>query len=152
MTTDRFTLDTNILIYVHDIADPTRRQLASQLVRDAAHEDCVLTLQSIGECFNALRRKMRDTPANAMARALAYANTFALIEPTRTAMHTALAAAGSGRFSYWDAFLLATAAESGCSICLSEDMHDGAKLGSITVRRPFDGDRLSKAAQTLLGP
>lgn len=93
---------------------------------------------------------MRDTPANAAARALAYANTFVLAEPTRTAMHAALAAAGTGRFSYWDAFLLATAAEAGCTICLSEDMHDGARLGPITVRRPFDGDSLSKTAQALL--
>jgi predicted nucleic acid-binding protein len=44
----------------------------------------------------------------------------------------------SGRF---DALLLATASQAGCCNSLSEDMHDGARLGGIVVRNPFANQR-----------
>ena len=40
-------------------------------------------------------------------------------------------------FSWWDCLLLASAAELGCSHFLSEDLHDGQKIGAMTVVDPF---------------
>jgi predicted nucleic acid-binding protein len=44
--------------------------------------------------------------------------------------------AAAGRFSYWDALLLATLGRAGCSVLLSEDMADGATLAGVTTRNP----------------
>jgi predicted nucleic acid-binding protein len=60
--------------------------------------------------------------------------------------------AAAGRFSYWDAVLLASAATVGCTTMLSEDMADGARLGGITVRNPFGPNGLSAAAAAALAP
>jgi predicted nucleic acid-binding protein len=148
--TDRFTLDTNVLVDAHDFADPVRRRLAETLIRDAALVDCVLTLQSIGELFRALTRKLGATPVQAAHAARFYASMFPTAAPSTVSLDLALDAAEKGRFAFWDAYLLAAAAEAGCATCLSADMHDGAKLGAVTVRRAYDGKSLSKVAQALL--
>jgi predicted nucleic acid-binding protein len=53
------------------------------------------------------------------------------------AVQVALADAAAGRASYWDALLVATAAEAGCTIILTEDMSDGAILGGLRIHNPF---------------
>jgi predicted nucleic acid-binding protein len=62
----------------------------------------------------------------------------------------ALAEAAAGRFSYWDALLLATLGRAGCSVLLSEDMADGARLAGVTVRDPFAADTLPDEIEALL--
>jgi predicted nucleic acid-binding protein len=47
--------------------------------------------------------------------------------------------------------LLASAAEAGCTIILSEDMADGARFGSIVVANPFARDGAPAAAKAVLG-
>ena len=49
-----------------------------------------------------------------------------------------------------DALLLATAAEAGCAAAISEDMADGAALGSIRVVPAFAGDGVNPVARALL--
>lgn len=152
MTNNRFTLDSNVIIDAHDTSVPSKQALAEAIVRGAAVADCVLTLQSISEFYFVVTRKFRALPAIAANHARRYAAMFPLAAPSPTALDRALDAAEKGRFSFWDAYLLATAAQADCTICLSADMHDGAKLGTITVRRAFDGNGLSKATQALLAP
>lgn len=62
----------------------------------------------------------------------------------------AIAAAATGRFSYWDALLLATLGRAGCSAVLSGDTADGASLAGATVRNPFAGATLPAAVAALL--
>lgn len=150
MSAERFTLDTNLLVYFHDFADPVKQELSATIIRAAMLKECRLTLQSVGECFISLRRVLMTTSSDAARRARLFATGFALIEPTAGALHQALSAAQSGRLSFWDAFLLATAGEAGCTTCLSEDMDDGERLGTITVRHAFAGKSLSPAARALL--
>ena len=58
----------------------------------------------------------------------------------------------AGRASYWDALLVATAAEAGCRLILTEDLADGTTLGGVTIHNPFTaGGRLTRHAQLLLG-
>ena len=152
MSAERFTLDTNILVYFHDFTDPAKQSLSTSIVKSAVALDCVLTLQSIGECFVSVRRVLASSSTDAARRARMFVANFPIVEPSQQALKAALSAAEAEKFAFWDALLLATAAEAGCTICLSEDMKDGAKLGSITVRNPFDRNTLSKAAQALLLP
>ena len=67
------------------------------------------------------------------------------------AVRAALEEAPKGRFSYWDAVLLAAAAEAGCTTIFSEDMADGARFGSIGVANPFGRDGLAQHAKAVLG-
>jgi len=53
------------------------------------------------------------------------------------AVRAALADSVAGRASYWDALLVATAAEAGCTLVLSEDMADGTSFSGVEIHNPF---------------
>jgi predicted nucleic acid-binding protein len=77
---------------------------------------------------------------------------FQLIAVSPSATRTALADAVAGRASYWDALLMATAAEGGCSLILTEDLQDGFMLGGVEIHNPFArGGGLTNRTQQLLG-
>jgi len=151
MTGERFTLDTNILVYSADARDPGKQAIAAELVSASAERDCPLALQAIGEFHVAAVRKFKLSAADARTRSLSLMTVFETFAHSANAIRAALAESAARRFAFWDAVLLASAAEAGCVAMLSEDMSDGARLGSIVVRNPFGTDGLSQAARELLG-
>ena len=150
MSAERVTLDTNILFYAFDAHDPRKQEQAVRIIRAAAHGDCALTLQAVGEFYVAITRKAKMAPADARREVEALLNSFETIPATANAHRIAANEAANGRFGYWDAVLLASAAEAGCTLIFSEDVKDGARLGTITVRNPFGAKGLSAAARAAL--
>ena len=63
----RITLDANILVYALHADDP-RHFPATEIVARSFMSDCVQTLQSLGECFNAVVRKRYLDPHTARGR------------------------------------------------------------------------------------
>ena len=67
-------------------------------------------------------------------------------------MRTAGGGAVAGRASYWDALLVATAAEAGCRLILTEDLADGTTLGGVAIHNPFAAaGGLTARTRALLG-
>lgn len=151
MSAERFTLDTNILVYAFDSGDATRRKTA-RLVLDAARKaDCVLTAQSLGEFFNVARRKLDLALPELTSQIRDWMAMFRIAGASEAAVRVALEQVEAERFSYWDALLLSAAEQAGCSFCLSEDMAEGARLGALTIHNPFTpAGQLSAKARGLL--
>ena len=147
MSAERFTLDTNLLLYGFDKLDPRKQEIARTIVGKATQLDCLLTNQALAEFFSAAVRKRHMSPPDAQVRD--WMALFADAPTTRPAIERAMMEVQAGRFSFWDALLLAAAEEAGCTICLSEDMADGATL-RLVVRTPFSEEGLSPAARELL--
>jgi predicted nucleic acid-binding protein len=152
MSADRFSLDTNILIYALDSAAGARHALAAEIVARAVTCDCRLTLQSLSEFYVVATRKGIVPKAEAAAQVEDWLLLFPMLTPTASAVRAALTHAVAGRASYWDALLVETASEGGCATLLSEDMADGGRFGSVTVVNPFDGAVLAGLAERLLTP
>jgi predicted nucleic acid-binding protein len=57
MSDERFTLDTNILVYSVDGKAGRRHQIASQIVESAARCDCWITLQAVSGFYAVVARK-----------------------------------------------------------------------------------------------
>lgn len=136
-STSRFTLDSNLLVYTVDTREGDKHRLAGQIILHAARHDCWLTLQSLSEFYTAATRKRIMPLAEAAAQVDDWLGLFRSVAVTANAIRVALADAVAGRASYWDALLVATAAEAGCTLVLSEDMADGARLGGIEIHNPF---------------
>jgi predicted nucleic acid-binding protein len=150
MSGERFTLDTNILVYGVDDRDSRKHDLALDILRAAVRRDCPLALQAIGEFLVATTRKLKLPAKDAGERALLLSRSFDTFPHSLNAIRAGIVESGR-RFSFWDAVLLASAAEAGCTAILSEDMQDGARLGSIMVCNPFGARGLSQAARDVLG-
>jgi len=152
MTVERFTLDTNILIYSIDSQAGVRQKMARQVIDLALQRDCWLTFQVVSEFYAAATRKGRMAATEAAAQAGDWLDLFPCMPSSPTAVRAALAAAASARASYWDALLVATALEGGCTAILTEDLADGALLGGVRVLNPFGSGALTTAAMLLLDP
>ncbi len=147
----RVTFDSNVLVYATQAGDP-RQEAALELLQLAAGGRCVLTLQALGEFFFAATRKKPASRPEAAAQVRRWLTVFpSPLAASATAVVAAMDAVTEGRFSYWDALLLATAAEAGCAAAISGDMGDGAALGTIRVVPAFAGDGgINPAARALL--
>ena len=149
---ERFTLDTNLLVYAIDSAAGARHDAASQIIQHAVRLDCWLTLQAVSEFYAAVTRKGIVQPPDAAAQAADWLDLFPCTAASEAAARTALANAAVGRASYWDALLVATASEAGCRVILTEDLVDGADLGGVRIRNPFSASgELTEHARGLLG-
>jgi predicted nucleic acid-binding protein len=150
MSDERFTLDTNILVYSVDGGAGWRQRVALRIIELAVLADCWLTLQSLSEFYAVATRKRMMPPERAAETARIWLDLFPVAAASGACVRTALATASTGRAPYWDALLLATAAEAGCAVVLTEDMAGGSSLVGVRVLNPFaDGD-LAPAARGLL--
>jgi predicted nucleic acid-binding protein len=150
MNDERFTLDSNILIYSLDASAGYRRERAARIIAEAMHCDCWLTLQSVSEFYAAATRKKLISRSQAAAQANDWLEMFSTVAASPNAVRSALAVATTERASYWDALLVATAAEAGCSAILTEDMSDGMSLRDVRILNPFSGDAIPAAVLQLL--
>ena len=149
---ERFTLDTNLLVYAIDRVAGARHDVAGQIIQHAVQLDCWLTLQAVSEFYAVVTRKGVVQPPDAAAQAADWLDLFPCAAASEAAVRTALAAAAAGRASYWDALLVATAGEAGCRVILTEDLADGADLGGVRIRNPFSASgELTERVRGLLG-
>jgi len=148
----RFTLDTNLLVYSIDNVAGAQHRLAREIVDRAVECECWLTLQALGEFYVAATRKGIMPRFEAAAQAGDWLELFPTVTASPAAVRAALTEAAAGRASYWDALLVATAAEAGCTIVLTENMSDGSVLGGVRVHNPFaPSGELTDRARGLLG-
>ena len=150
MSAERFTLDTNVLVYSVDSSAGPRHDVAVRIVERAALLGSCLTLQAVSEFFVTTTRKGMVSQVRAAEMAKAWLKLFPIVCASADAAASALDEVVAGRASYWDALLVATAAKAGCSAILTEDMADGTLLGGVRVVNPFTDLGLSEAADQLL--
>lgn len=127
-------LDSNILIYA--ALQPDRRsETAGALVAAGGK----ISVQVLNEFANVARRKLRR-PWPEIANALSDIRVlFPAPVPLTVATHeAAVAPAARYGFAFYDAVIVASALEAGCTTLLSEDMQDGLIVETrLTVRNPF---------------
>lgn len=133
----RVALDTNILAYAEGVNGASRKIDALDLIRRLPAGSSLLPVQTLGELFQLLVRKASRTPAQARAAILGWRDAFLLIETSEAVIVGAAELAATHRFSFWDGVVLASAAEGGCRLLLSEDLQEGFTWNSVTVTNPF---------------
>jgi predicted nucleic acid-binding protein len=138
-------------VYAVDGASPVRQEAARRIVLAAAGLDCWLTFQAISEFYAAVSRKRIVPAALAAERANDWLTAFRCVAASERSVRAALPLAVAGRASYWDALLVATAAEAGCTLVLTEDMADGAILDGVQIHNPFVVDGPTELTHQLLG-
>jgi predicted nucleic acid-binding protein len=132
-----FFVDTNVLLYSLDSADPAKQQLA-RLWLDMLWE-CGggrLSWQVLNEFYANAAGKIH-APAAIVRRAV---ETYIAWQPAEFSMGLIQSAwqwVDQAGVSYWDGLILASAARLGCNWLLSEDFQDGRKYGSVRVLNPF---------------
>jgi len=133
----RVALDTNVLAYAEGVNGAARKANALDLIQRLPADAALLPVQTLGELFQLLVRKAKRTPAQARAAILGWRDAFSLIETSENVLVGAAELAVRHRFSFWDGVVLASAAEGGCRLLLSEDLQEGFTWNGVTVSNPF---------------
>jgi predicted nucleic acid-binding protein len=148
----RFTLDTNILIYALAKQDDAKASTARKLVQRARAQDCVITMQALGELFHVLTGRLRRPVAEAVAAVEEWRAAVPVVTADEACMVDAMdAVVGHSFSSFWDAMLWMTAKRAGCQLLLSEDGDDGRSLRGVTLVNPFASPRAPLLLQALGG-
>ena len=129
-------LDANVLVYALHTED-RRHARAVEVVGRAARGDCVQTMQSFGECFNALVRKRGFAPAAARDEVQRFQRSLDYAAPRPCDLDDAMRVVVAHRLSFWDAMLWAVAKRVGCAAILTEDMQDHRDLEGVRIIDPF---------------
>lgn len=131
-------LDTNVLVYAFDGAEPVKQERARELLREADPESLVVSTQVLSEFFVVVTRKLA-TPLTLDVAAAAVQEFSALqVVATDSALvRKAIEHVAADQVSYWDALIIAAAIQGSCTHILTEDLQAGRHLGSLQVVNPF---------------
>ena len=138
-TSDRTFVDTNVLIYAHDVDAGRKHEIAKQLLRTLwAERAGILSTQVLQEFYVNATRKIRKPLTRADARSVV--DTYApwCVEGiTTNDLSAAFQIEDQARLGFWDALIIAVAARSGARRVLSEDLNAGQSIAGITIHNPF---------------
>ncbi len=136
---DRCFVDTNILIYAHDVSAGSKNQIASELVQKLwADESGILSTQVLQEFAYAARRKpRRPLSIDDTLRVLQQYLHWHVVVNTPTSVVDAITLETRYRISFWDALILAAAKAANAATLYTEDLSHGQMYGPVKVINPF---------------
>jgi predicted nucleic acid-binding protein len=133
-------IDTNVLVYSYDTAEPLKREQARGIVaRLAGTERAALTVQVLGEHHWVLRRRFarRFSPRDAAEQPAALSHAFPVYDTTLRVVLEALRGTVRYQFAYYDAQIWACARVNRIPLVLSEDFADGTVIEGVRFANPF---------------
>jgi predicted nucleic acid-binding protein len=130
-------IDTNVLVYAHDVDAGKKHDRAKSLVTEVWRSEPLpwISVQVLQELLVSLRRKevpfaeTRDTVED-YARWRVVQNTVQIVKIGLNEMER-------WQLSFWDALILAAARQAGATQVWSEDFSDAQDYGGIRVVNPF---------------
>lgn len=126
-------IDTNVLIYAFANGDP-RGMRAEQLLADGG----IIGVQVLNEFTSVMRRKLARSWKDIEDALGVIEVLLGPAQPLTAAIHAgAVALARAHSLSFYDALIVAAAADAGCNTLLSEDLQHGRHFGTVRVQNPF---------------
>jgi predicted nucleic acid-binding protein len=139
MSGNRRFVDTNILLYAHDVSAGTKRDEARTLVEQLweSREGC-LSVQVLQEFFvNVTRKIARPLDAETAKEVVADLSHWHAHVPAADDVLGAIGIHQRTGISFWDAMIVRSAAEMGCAVLYSEDLNAGQEYSGVRVENPF---------------
>jgi len=137
---DKILVDTNILLYAYDRAEPVKQaQAAAILDRLASRSLGVLTPQVLAEFFINATRKIKKplTMEQAYERIQNYLLSWEVLDVTGSITLEAVRGVRSYKMAYWDAQIWASARMHQIRFIFTEDFNVGAVIEGVGFINPL---------------
>ena len=136
---DRIFVDTNILVYAHDVSAGIKPAAAKNLIQELwENKGGCLSIQVMQEFYVSVTQKVPSPKDHATAigviRNFAY---WRVHEPKIDDVINAVDLQQRYQISFWDAMIIQSASRLGCNLIWSEDLNPGQIYDQVTVRKPF---------------
>jgi predicted nucleic acid-binding protein len=137
--TGRSFVDTNVLLYAHDVDAGRKHEIARGLLQDLWQERAgLLSTQVLQEFYVNVTRKIRTPLSPAVARGVIHSyGTWCVSGIGVPDIAAAFQIEDEARIGFWDALIVAVAARSGASRLLTEDLNAGRMIAGILIDNPF---------------
>ncbi|MDR2453657.1 MAG: PIN domain-containing protein, partial [Bifidobacteriaceae bacterium] len=90
----------------------------------------------LSEFYWVATRKLGMDPAGAAGAVEALA-LHRVAPVSASLVQAAIQLSQTQQLAYWDALVIAAAAETGCPLVLTEDLADGSVIAGVEIRNPF---------------
>lgn len=141
MSDDKVFLDSNVLVYAHDVSAGAKHEVAKATVEDLwERRSGVLSSQVLQEWFVNVTGKIRRPMAVSTARAIVEALlSWEVVVNDGSSVLAAVDIHKRLGFSFWDALIVQAALKGGASRLLTEDLTHGQKVDGLRIEDPFIG-------------
>ena len=117
-------VDSNVLIYAHDIDAGTKNRIANSLLRQLwEYRTGVLSVQVLQEFYVSITHKVAKPISRTEARMVVDEYSRWSIETTPNDIATAFRIEDEARINFWDALIITSALKRGANRILSEDLN-----------------------------
>jgi predicted nucleic acid-binding protein len=139
MSGNRRFVDTNVLVYAHDESAGGKRDQARALVEQLwESRDGCLSVQVLQEFFVTVTRKIgRPLSPEVAKEIIADLARWFVHVPAGDDVLAAISIHQETGISFWDAMIVRSAAEIGCTLLYSEDLNPGQEYSGVRVENPF---------------
>ena len=132
-------VDTNVLVYAHDVTADDKHTRARQLVADLwTNGNGCLSIQVLQEFYVTVTRKVQRPLDPDIARQhVEDLGQWLVHSPTIGDVVEAIQLHQRAQLSFWDAMVLTSARKLNCGVLWSEDLSESQSFAGITVKSPF---------------
>jgi len=131
-------IDTNVLVYAHDIDEGPKQQVAEDILSGLRHERSgAVSMQVLQEFYNTVTRKLAHPMSKQEARATVDDFSYWCVATTPAEIRLAFRIEDEARINFWDAMIVAAAAKAGATRILSEDLNPSQIIAGIQIENPF---------------
>jgi predicted nucleic acid-binding protein len=131
-------VDTNILIYAHDVDAAEKHQIAKQILQDLWNQRTgALSTQVLQEFYVNVTRKIPSPLSKESARAVVSSYIIWSVDTTSQELSAAFRIEDEARIGFWDALIVAAALKAGADRILSEDLNHGQSISGVLIENPF---------------
>lgn len=136
MSTRSF-FDTNVLVYADDKSAPAKQKRAIDLVTQHRRAGTgVVSMQVLQEYFVTATHKL-GVDAKVARRKVDLLAEFAVATPDVADILAAVDLHRLHGFSFWDALIMRSAKQAGCTVLFTEDLQDMREVDGIRIVNPF---------------
>ena len=136
---DKVFVDTNILIYAHDLDAGAKHDVATSIIENIWEAKIgIISTQVIQEFYVNVTRKIPNPITPVLARGIIL-NYFSwhieAIEPNTILLASEI----EERYvlSFWDSLIVATASQANAGKILTEDLNHGQVIEGVLIENPF---------------
>jgi predicted nucleic acid-binding protein len=135
---DKTFVDTNVLIYAHDVDAKAKHEVAESILRELwSQRTGAVSMQVLQEFYVNVTRKIASPLPKGVARLVVNTYSIWCIETTPAEIAAAFQIEDKARIGFWDALIVASAAKSGAARILSEDLNAQQMIAGIRIENPF---------------
>jgi predicted nucleic acid-binding protein len=131
-------VDTNVLIYAHDVDAGQKHEIARNVLRELWSErEGVLSVQVLQEFYVNVTRKIATPLPRVTARTIVESYRSWCMQTTTEEIATAFRIEDEAHLGFWDALVVAAASKSGAVRLISEGLNPGQTILGVRVENPF---------------